>query len=129
MDINYQQEKKKQQNVFFVCWLVFRKNSFFLYISRLLPIFFDCFEDTNLTRLFLGFLFLFVLFFSRYRNIVHFSGFVSRLLVSAWFLVRGFEKKMFTKTWMKLILRFIRYAQVPPIILIVAPFAFELLHI
>ena len=61
--------------------------------------------------------------------IVHFLGFIYRLLVSAWFLVRGFEKKMFTKIWIKLIFRFLRYAQVPPIILILAPCAFELLNI
>ena len=37
------------------------------------------------------------------------------LLVGAWFAVRGIEKSMATSTWLKLLLRFCRYAQVPPI--------------
>jgi hypothetical protein len=48
------------------------------------------------------------------------------VLVSAWFAVRAVEKTMATSTWMRLALRFFRYAQVPPIILLVVPPCFEM---
>ena len=51
------------------------------------------------------------------------------LLVGAWFAVRGIEKSMATSTWLKLLLRFCRYAQVPPIILILAPPLFKFIGV
>ena len=51
------------------------------------------------------------------------------ILISAWFAVRGVEKSMATSTWLRLCLRFCRYAQVPPIILMVVPPCFEALGV
>jgi membrane-associated phospholipid phosphatase len=50
-------------------------------------------------------------------------------LVFAWFAVRAIEKSLAVATWQKLFLRFCRYAQVPPIILLIAPPLFQLLGV
>ena len=51
------------------------------------------------------------------------------VLIGMWFAVRAIEKGMATNTVTRLLLRFIRYAQVPPIILLVAPACFEAIGI
>ena len=48
------------------------------------------------------------------------------ILVGAWFAVRAVEKGLATTTLFRLALRFVRYAQVPPIILFAVPAVFEM---